>query len=892
MIEHMGKEIERPLLATKLFIPPLRSNLVTRPRLLKQLDNGRDQRLILVTAPAGFGKTTLVACWLAHQQKKAAWISLDKNDNGPLLFLSYVVEALEQIGAGMCSTVSPLLQLPDPPTIPVLLSHLLNDLACLTQHYVLVFDDYHVIHRDEVHQALDFIIENAPTTLQVIITSRQTPNISISRLRARNELTEVTAIDLRFNHEETYKFFQDVMQLHLSTTEITDLEKQTEGWVTGLQLAAIGLKERENRAEFIRDFGGDDRFIADYLIDEVLSHQETAVQQFLIYTSILHRFNASLCNYLLSIENAHAILLQLERENLFLISLDNKRDWFRYHHLFGEMLRSRLEQREPDFLPTLYQRTIDWHIENDQIEEAIEYAIEGQIFERAATLLKLIINQQQTGLQQKRLLNWLQQFPLNLLRMHNELWPQYILSQFYFSDFDKSLEMLRRLWHELPADEGQLSLVRAIENPLRAAIILHTALDGNQVRELNRQALAILPTDARLMRGIAMGHYGSASLLLGDLESAHTYLTNAIQLIEKTNNWPVLHVFRNYQAEAMALQGHLHHAAELFRKIYQYTHNRDIRDGATYSGTLLGLGLLHYEWNEMKEAEKLIHEGRKFAEPNKSIERLLQSCDALMKLQLAQGELPQIETRLERIEQVAAEYDYPLLVMDRIDSLRSLQALYKGENRSALRWAYVYTQRYKEEVTCSRQHEWLAVAHIWSKTGNESEAIALLQTLQQHAKQDGRMRNWIAIATRLASTLYQAGEQTQALSELMSALVFAEPEGYIRTFLDEGETIWVLLTRLLAGNGRSTPQSTYIQQILDAFAPHEDHAQTLQILTPRELEVVSLLSEGLTYAQIQNRLTITENTLKTHIKRIYSKFDVHNRVQAVLKAQEKGLINS
>lgn len=886
----MKNALERPLLATKLFIPPLRSNLVVRPRLLKQLDNSRNQRLILVTAPAGFGKTTLVACWLAQRRKKAAWVSLDKNDNSPLIFLSYVVEALEQIEAGLCSTVSPLLQSLDPPAVSVILSYLLNDCARLEENCVLVFDDYHVIYRDEIHQALEYIIENAPASLQVIITSRQIPNFSISKFRARNELAEVAAIDLRFNHDETYKFFQKVVRLHLSMSEIADLEKQTEGWVTGLQLAAIGLKDRQNRAEFIHDFSGDDRFIADYLVDEVLSHQETAVQQFLMYTSILRRFNASLCNKLLNAENAHEVLLQLERDNLFLVSLDNKRDWFRYHHLFGEMLRSRLEQREPDQLPILFQRTIDWHVENGQIEEAIEVAIECQNYERAAALLKSIIDQQQSGLQQKRLLNWLQQFPLELLRTHNELWPKYILSQFYFSDFNQSLDMLYRLWHDAPTDENQRNLVKGIENPLRAAIVLHTALDAAQVRELNQQALAILSADAYLMRGIAMGHYGSASLLLGDLESAHSYLANAIQSIQRANNWSVLHVFRNYQAEATAVQGQLHKAAELFRQTYQYAHHRDLHDGATFSGTLMGLGLLHYEWNEIEEAERLIFEGRKFAEPNKSTERLLQSCYAMMKLQLAKGEPPEIEAKLDHVERVAAEYDYPLLVMDRIDSLRSLQALHKGDSRIAARWAHLFTQRYEGEITCPRQQEWLAVTQIWLQTGKKGDAIPLLQHLQELALEETRQQDWMTITAVLVDAWHQFGEMEQALSALQKLLIAAEPEGYLRTFVDRGKGMRVLLEELLQGNGRSHPLSTYIQQLLNVFSPHQTHTQAPKVLTPRELEVVGLLGQGLTYAQIQDRLTITENTLKTHIKRIYSKLQVHNRVQAVLTAQEKGLV--
>jgi LuxR family maltose regulon positive regulatory protein len=886
----MSNEAVRPLLATKLFIPPLRKALVLRPRLLEKLDESHDQRLILVTAPAGFGKTTLVACWLAQRQKKAAWISLDKNDNSPLIFLSYVVEAVEQIETGLCASLSPLLQSPDPPAVSVILSYLLNDLTRLQGNCVLVFDDYHVIHSDEVHQVLDYMIENAPVDLQINITSRQTPSISIPKLRARHELTEVSAIDLRFNHDETNQFFQDVMHLHLSVNEIADLEKQTEGWVTGLQLAAIGLKDRQDRARFIRDFSGDDRFIADYLVDEVLSYQETAVQQFLMQTAILRRFNASLCNTLLNIENAHEILWQLEQDNLFLVALDNKRDWFRYHHLFGEMLRSRLEQREPDLLPTLYLRTIEWHVENGQIEEAIEYAIECQNYERAAELLKSIIDQQQSGLQQKRLLNWLQQFPLELLRRHNELWPKLILSQFYFSDFDQSLDLLYRLWHDAPTDDSQITLVKGIENTLRSAIALHTTLDGAKVRAFNQQALVMLPDLAYLMRSIAMGHYGSASLLLGDLESAHSYLANAIQLLERTDNWAVLHVFQNYQAEATAVQGNLHKAAELFRKIHHYAHNRDLHDGATYSGTLIGLGLLHYEWNELEEAERLIDEGRRFAEPNKSLERLLQSCYATMKLQLAQGQSPKITAKLDHIERVAAEYDYPLLVMDRLESLRSLQALHKGELQTAARWAHLFTQRYPEEISCARQREWLTVAQIWLQTEKTGDAVPLLQRLQQLALEETRQFDLIKITAVLVNAWYQLGKKEQALSELRKLLIAAEPEGYLRTFVDQGKGMRILLEGLLRGDGRSHPQLPYIQQILNAFAPHKDPSQILQILTPRELEVVALLSEGLTYAQIQNRLTITENTLKTHIKRIYSKLHVHNRVQAVLTAQEKGLI--
>ena len=886
----MSKVTIRPLLATKLFIPPIRENLVVRPRLLERLDERQDRRLLLVTAPPGFGKSVLVSCWLTKRKKRAAWISLDKYDNDLLLFLSYIVEALGQVEPNMCETISPLLKLSEPPAVRTLLSYLINDLACLSKPCLLVLDDFHVIYADEVHQALDFIIENAPPTLRIILISRHTPQISIARLRGQNELLELNAADLRFNPFEIRQFFHDVMQMPLSERDLNVLEKQTEGWITGLQLAALGMKEESNPSHFIRAFSGDDRFIADYLIDEVLSEQDETIQRFLIQTSILHRFTPALCDELLEIDNARQILLQLENDNLFLIPLDNRRQWFRYHHLFSEMLRSRLELRWPDFVPALFRKATDWHAANGQFEDAIGYALAGQDFERAADLLESIIDQMQTGIRRRQLLNWMEQLPRDVLRMSNELWPQYILAQFYFSDFSEALKTLERLWQDAPTDEAQATLVRAIEYPLRSAIALHTTLDARRVQALNRQALVNLPANFRLMRGIAMGHYGSASLLLGDLNAARTYLADAIELIEKTNSWSIVLVFKNYLAEATAVQGYLHQAAKIFQQNYHYAHNHNLQEGATFSGTLIGLGLLHFEWNEMAEAEKLIYAGRHMADSSKSIDRLLQACCASVKLHLAKGEFPDIETRLDRIEQVAAEYDYPLLVMDRVESVRSLLALRQGNEQTAARWAHLFALRHKKEIYCANQHEWEAVARIWLHTRKGADAVTLLQQLQQLAQKENRQRDWVSITASLVDALCQTGEEAQALSELNALLPIAEPEGYLRTFLEKGEGMRQLLETLLAGNGRTSSHSTYVQQILNAFVPDGEYTQNEPVLTPREREVVGLLSEGLTYAQIQDQLTITENTLKTHIKHIYSKLEVHNRVQAILAAQEKRLL--
>ena len=556
-----------PLLTTKLFMPKARENLVNRSNLHQKLQDCENCRLLLVTAPAGSGKTTLVTSWLNQQEKAIAWVSLDKNDNDPILFLSYAAVALHNVNSGVCKTIRPLLTSDDPPPISVLLTYFANDLTCLTQPTFLVFDDYHVIHTPGVDEVTDFLIENSPSNLQIIITSRSMPNFSVSRWRARNEIIEVDLNELRFTYEESAHFLHEVMSLPLPDKEVALLHRQTEGWVTGLQLAALGLRNRHNSSEFIHEMSGDDRLISDYLVDEVIEQQPLEVRQFLVRTSILHRLSAPLCNTLLGIDNAQELLLTLEQENLFLVSLDNRRGWYRYHHLFGEMLRARLDQKQPTLIPNLYQRAIEWHEQYGFIQEAIEYAVEGEDYEKTAVLIENNFGKFQNGTQRSRIIQWAEAIPEDVLKEHDVLWSQYIMSLFYFADFDTALATLRRLWHDTRIPESKLQMVRATENPLLASITLHSTLNAQRVRDLTQQALDILPEDNELMRGIAMGHYGSASLYLGELQTARQYLTQASTLVENTYSWSVFTVFQNYLIETDAVEGHLHKANEQYRKL-------------------------------------------------------------------------------------------------------------------------------------------------------------------------------------------------------------------------------------------------------------------------------------------------------------------------------------
>ena len=669
-----------PLIATKLFMPPLRGDLVARPRLIERLNSSAHCRLILVTAPAGSGKTTLVTSWLVQQNEPVAWISLDENDNNPLMFFAYLFEALQHIQAGLCTSAQQLINSADPPATRVILAYLVNDLFCLTQGCILVLDDYHVIHSPEVDAALEFLIANAPETIQIIITSRRAPELSVSALRAKNRLAEINDFDLRFSREETESFLNNIMKLDLTPGQVDELERRTEGWVTGLQLAGIGIRERQRSPEFAYDLSGDDRLIADYLVEEVLAQQPKAIQRFLLQTSILRRFSPSLCNAVLDIDDAQSTLLQLERANLFLIPLDNTREWYRYHHLFSDLLRSRLVERWPDRLPVLYKKAIDWYAKNGLVEEAIEYAIEGEYYERAAYLLEPIIHRLQDSAKRTLIIKWLDRIPKLLWRKHIRLWTHYILAQFYFGAFNEARQTLRncRTSATMPdISETGLCTALAHESTLLGAITIHTTLDAMRVRELTGENLDCLSDDFSLMRGIAYGHYGAASFLLGELDTAEEMLAKALPLL--TNSASVTLVFLSYLSELAVARGQHNVAMSRLQQAQHHAQTYGLQEGNTFSNTLTHLGNLHYEWNDLKKAEELIYKGIRLAESGASIDRMLESYRALVRLSHHSPDRTAIDNKLSRAEQIAVEYGNPPLVLDRIGALRAEAALVGGD---------------------------------------------------------------------------------------------------------------------------------------------------------------------------------------------------------------------
>ena len=895
-----------PLLATKLFIPSVKTQLVARPQLLQRLDEAAEQKLILVTAPAGYGKTTLLASWVAQQDRRVAWVSLDQSENDPLSFVAYIVGALQNIDESMCQTAYGLIQSSDPPAIEIIRTYLLNGLACLENRSLLVLDDYHVIQAPEIHDAMAFLIENAPDNLQIMIASRELPDLPLSKLRARGQLTDLNVFDLRFNHPESMSFVNDIMGLELQQEHIQVLENQTEGWVTGLQLAALILRGQSNVADFVNELAGDNRLIANFLIDEVLSQQSESVQRFLVQTSILKRFNASLCNAVLEINDAQELLQRLEKANLFLIPLDSRGEWYRYHHLFGEMLQRHLEQQNADLVPTLFYRSMKWHVEQAMIEDAIDYAIEGQHFEDAAGLIATIALQFQGSGKRSRLIKWIEQLPPSLVNAHR-LWVHHAIAQFYYSRFNQA-----RYFIETTVTDKALSLIkhdseRELSEKYRDVLLntidLHTTMNAPKVRQSLLEILKTLPEYEYLGYGIAWGHFGSASLMMGYLSDAQEALDKAISIIRKETH-SIRQVFAAYQAETIAYAGALHEATRMYQREYQAACSNNTQEGETFSNIMFGLGNLYYEWNDLRRSDELITHSAKIASNGKSIDRMLHCYQSLLQLRTAQENFADISQCLDYAEQVAEEYHNPPLVMDRINALKARLALANGEQMAVSRWRHTFERgKQTTDITPMQGFEWLTVAHSYRAEGRYEAALTVIRALHDYAMRQGRIQHVIELDAFMARVYAEAGEHERALEIVHKTLKLAMLEGYVRTFVDQGPAMKDCLERLSRNHDQLQPDiAEYIRVLLLEFAAETSHpAEDVDAisaaalpselaLTPRELDALILLAEGLTYTEIAEQLVISENTLKFHLKNVYSKLDVRNRTEAVLKAQQMNIV--
>ncbi|MDX1412601.1 MAG: LuxR C-terminal-related transcriptional regulator [Candidatus Promineifilaceae bacterium] len=893
------------LLQTKLFPPSLRTKLVDRSRLTDRLTAGRHDKLTLLCTPPGFGKSTLIGNWLAKQDKPVAWFTLDQNDNDPTSFLSYLFTSLNQINPDLGRAGLKAIQSATPSSYDALMTQLLNEIVLVDQKCYLTLDDYHFIANQEIQNIVAFLVDNLPRQLHLLILTRKFPTFPIAKLRARNQLIEFNDTDLRFTHKETAEFMTRIMGLSLTGNQIAKLEHATEGWIAGLQLFALSLKDNPQDQTSVRPLPSRNSFIADYLVDEVLSRQPDSLQAFLLQTSILDRLSSELCNAVTQLADSQSVLEHLERSNLFLTPLDNKHEWYRYHHLFADMLRSRLARKRRDLIPDLYYRAFLWHKERNLPEEAIKYAIQGQLFDQAADIVEEIGERVHWQNRAQIVKRWLEALPDDLLQTRPQLSLLYgyvMLDQGKVAEAERAIKKFHLYFLENgnPSRQERLRL-EGKEKAIRTSITFHRYLDGEAGFRLAKRALSILPPNQFYSRCIAAFHGASSLLLVGDLSTARDYLSEARTLSYISQSSMALLFTLSNLGHLELLSGNLHQAERHFKKVYRFAQEVKPRQGSTYSNGVVGLGLIYYEWNQLEKAARFIYEGLEIAErdDNDFNARLLLAYAAVIQLECTLGNLDQAKIILRRARQRLVDHNAPQNVQAILKMLRAEIALAEKDWHTAISWASAYELKTTGMVRFLNEPGLLIVARVYMAQNNIDPAIKYLEELLSLARQQGRGRSVIQLSTYLAAASFLRGDEIRAVKILGEVLNAAEPEGYQRIFLDVGQPIKTLLGKIMKSSLNQPKQSDYVKNLWnsieeeDGLAPingRPTYPLSETYLTSRELDVLKLLAAGMSYANIAGELFISENTLKYHVKNIYRKLGVKNRTQALIAAQELAIL--
>jgi LuxR family maltose regulon positive regulatory protein len=977
---------QRSLLATKLNIPPIRPELVSRPRLIERLSaalptrdafsrtrDGFSRALTLISAPAGFGKTTLVGEWVlevgAHGDAPphVAWLSLDEGDNDPARFLGYLIAALRTIEPNMAKGVLGALQAPQPPPAEEILTVFINEIAAIPHRIVLVLDDYHLIDVQPIDDALTFLLEHLPLQMHLVIATREDPLLPLARLRAQGQLTELRATDLRFTPSEAAEFLNRTMGLDLSAEDIAALETRTEGWIAGLQLAAISMQGRKDTSSLVKAFTGSHRFVLDYLVEEVLDQQSESVQTFLLQTAILDRLTGSLCDAVRFGEakapstpggdavrfgsakiadrsvraasssgtavlqggaesrNGQATLETLERANLFIVALDNERRWYRYHHLFLDLLRQRLRQAHPEWIPTLHRRASEWYEQNGFVDRAIEHALLTEDHERPAWL----IDQQAEAMwlrgEHAKLQRWLNKLPDEVVFSRPQLCVFHAWYLFAAGQQDEAEQRLQACEQRFePAVNGTTRISAPDEQvrnadvdrmKLRGMVAVIRAFMATYLGDVEamavhaRQALEVLPEQELVWRSNAALALGDAQGFKGDIVAAYQARLQAAEVAAQAGDTFFSTVAYLKVAVTLREQGHLQQTIQICQREIQRADSSGLARGSVVGALLAIWGEALAELGDIEGAIDLANQGVALTERGVDLAMRGWSYLCLTRILFSAGDMAGAEVIVQKVEATARDSNPPAWITTQAAAWQARIWLAQGRLDAASEWA---GQRGLDaggepkplhELDYVSLPDYVVLARILIAEGRLNEANRLLPRLLEAAEAGGRTSRSIEILVLQALAFQADGSTTRALTALERALALAEPEGSVHTFVDEGPPMGHLLyqaatrgmmpsyaAKLLTAFGGGTKDEGRRTKKEVSSSVVRPSSALVEPLSEREIEVLQLIAEGLTNREIASRFFLSVNTVKAHTRNIYGKLGVRSRTQAVGRARSLGVL--
>jgi LuxR family maltose regulon positive regulatory protein len=863
-------------------------------------------KLTLVSAPPGFGKTTLISSWISSIKSSArkpkpfiAWLSLDIGENDPVNFWTYLITALQSVQEGIGKQALSLLQVTSSPDLDAVLTSLVNDLVQLSAPILLILDDYHLVRDPEIHNSISTLIDHGPNEFHILILSRTDPPLPLALLRSRGQLLEIRLTDLRFTNEEATVYLNHGMRLSLPESDVDTLNAKTEGWIAGLQMAGLSMQGRKDTSQFIQSFNGSNRYILDYLTDEILDRQEAEFRNFLLHISVLERFNASLCTAVVDApKNVQLWLEKLDKANLFLIPLDQERQWFRYHHLFADLLRAKLAQSDPNMTPVLQKRAAEWFEENGMLDEAVFYTHAAK---DDAGLIRLIEQSMHPMMKEGRIMTairWVQLLPENLI--FNRPWLSLLFAWWLVSmaEFEKGSRYLDRA--EDLTKQGkpgrESNEILGIIYSLRTQI-LEINGDVPAAIETANKALKLLDPNNIVARSPVDYILGRIYYESGDMIHAEQVWSEFIHMAARAKVKSIYAIVMSIRSVLLGIQGKLREAIKNYQQAIDTMLANDITGYFGSGNPYLGLGMLSLQINDLVGAENLIDEGMKLNRIWGNLNLITVGLSYKARLQIVKGDLDSARVFLQEEDSIIQGYKPYFEVFSYYFAYHVQIFLAKGDLTGAARMMQENGISSNDPLTFRNEQDHITLARVIIAQGNVKEAESLLHRLEEGAKTGERFGRLIEILILRAVTLQALGRHSEALQSLKISLALAEPEGSVRIFIDEGEPMAKLLETAI----RNEIHPEYASRLLASFPASSRRSSSIlefqklnlklvEPLSGREIMVLQLIAEGLTNKEIAQRLSISVRTVKYHNTRIFTKLEVDKRDQAILKAMEIGLL--